>query len=71
MERKHCLAGIALSMIAAALLTLLCLILNDHTETQAETKVRQMAGRVNANTASQPPAHPQQRLPQAVSTAQR
>ncbi len=70
MERKHCLAWIALSMIAAALLTLLCLILNDHTETQAERKVRQMAGRVNANTVSQP-AHPPQRLPQAVSTAPR
>jgi hypothetical protein len=46
MERKQCLAWIALSMIAAALLTLLCLILNEHTETQAAIKVRQMAVRV-------------------------
>ncbi|QUN30306.1 hypothetical protein KB879_10530 [Cupriavidus sp. KK10] len=46
MERKHCLAWIALSMIAAALLTLLCLILNDHAETQAAKRVEQMAVRV-------------------------
>lgn len=46
MERKHCLAWIALSMIAAALLTLLCLILNDHAETQAQKRVEQMAVRV-------------------------
>ncbi|MDQ0138718.1 hypothetical protein [Cupriavidus necator] len=46
MERKHCLAWIALSMIAAALLTLLCLILNDHAETQAGKRVEQMAVRV-------------------------
>ncbi len=46
MERKHCLAWIALSMIAAALLTLLCLILNDYAETQAAKRVEQMAVRV-------------------------
>lgn len=46
MERKHCLGWIALSMIAAALLTLLCLILNDHAEVQAERRVEQMATRV-------------------------
>ncbi|WP_354675521.1 hypothetical protein [Cupriavidus alkaliphilus] len=46
MERKHCLAWIALSMIAAALLTLLCLVLNDHAETQAQKRVEQMAVRV-------------------------
>ncbi|SOZ38258.1 hypothetical protein [Cupriavidus neocaledonicus] len=46
MERKHCLAWIALSMIAAALLTLLCLILNDHAETRAQRRVEQMAVRV-------------------------
>lgn len=46
MERKHCLAWIALSMITAALLTLLCLILNDHAETQARKRVEQMAVRV-------------------------
>ena len=46
MERKHCLAWIALSMITAALLTLLCLILNDHAETQAQKRVEQMAVRV-------------------------
>ncbi|SPA31191.1 hypothetical protein [Cupriavidus taiwanensis] len=46
MERKHCLAWIALSMIAAALLTLLCLILNDHAETQAQKRVEQMAVRI-------------------------
>ncbi|WP_454738239.1 hypothetical protein [Cupriavidus necator] len=71
MERKHCLAWIALSMIAAALLMLLCLILNDHAETQAARKVRQMAGRVNADTRASQPAHQAQRLPPAVSTAQR
>ncbi|MGY2489509.1 hypothetical protein AU476_37680 [Cupriavidus sp. UYMSc13B] len=46
MERKHCLGWIALSMIAAALLTLLCLILNDHAEVQAVRRVEQMATRV-------------------------
>lgn len=52
MERKHCLAWIALSMIAAALLTLLCLILNDHAETQAQKRVEQMAVRVKPAGAS-------------------
>ncbi|MEM5276179.1 hypothetical protein VSR17_14205 [Cupriavidus taiwanensis] len=33
-------------MITAALLTLLCLILNDHAETQAQKRVEQMAVRV-------------------------
>ena len=62
MERKHCLAWIALSMIAAALLTLLCLILNDHAQTQAARRSEQMAVRVKpagaavirANATSQP-----------------
>lgn len=54
MERKHCLAWIALSMIAAALLTLLCLILNDHAETQAQKRVEQMAVRVKPAGALRP-----------------
>ncbi|BDB27063.1 hypothetical protein CTP10_R44680 [Cupriavidus sp. P-10] len=52
MERKHCLAWIALSMIAATLLTLLCLILDDHAETRAATRVRQMEVRVGAQPSS-------------------
>ncbi|NUT17035.1 MAG: hypothetical protein HOQ33_21400 [Cupriavidus sp.] len=54
MERKHCLAWIALSMIAAALLTLLCLILNDHAETQAHKRFEQMAVRVKPAGALRP-----------------
>ncbi|RDK10443.1 hypothetical protein [Cupriavidus lacunae] len=73
MERKHCLAWIALSMIAAALLTLLCLILNDHAQTQAARRVEQMATRVKpagaglirANAPSQP--QPSERPSPAVS----
>jgi hypothetical protein len=74
MERKHRLAWIALSMIAAALLTLLCLILNDHAETQAASRAEQMAvrvkpagaGLIHANAASQPPQAPE-RVSQAIS----
>ncbi|SOY64126.1 hypothetical protein; putative exported protein [Cupriavidus taiwanensis] len=58
MERKHCLAWIALSMIAAALLTLLCLILNDHAETQAQKRVEQMAVRVKPTAALIQANHP-------------
>ena len=53
MERKHCLAWIALSMIAAALLTLLCLILNDHAQTRAATRIRQMEVRVGTQASPQ------------------
>ncbi|AQV97598.1 hypothetical protein BJN34_27430 [Cupriavidus necator] len=75
MERKHCLAWIALSMIAAALLTLLCLILNEHAQTQAARRIEQMATRVkpagagliraNAPSPSQP--QPSERPSPAVS----
>ncbi|WP_316153952.1 hypothetical protein [Cupriavidus sp. BIC8F] len=73
MERKHCLAWIALSMIAAALLTLLCLILNDHAETQAAKRVEQMAIRVKPagagliqTRAASPAAQQPERLSQAL-----